>query len=222
MSGRARREYLLTLAAGALGAGAVLLSVRQDWARVVTPGVSPLPSSSIPVSGQDLLPVAGALGLAALAGLGALIATRGMARRLTGAVLAVFGVATVVGVCLHLSAAAAVAAARSAAVPGAGSATSGSGGVPPGAVPGGGGPALSQAAHVVMMTFPWRGLAVAGAVLILAAGVAAAWRGGAWPAMSARYQRAAGPARQEPAGTDTASLWEALSSGVDPTQQRHG
>jgi uncharacterized membrane protein (TIGR02234 family) len=218
MSGRARREYLLTLAAGAVGAGIVLLSVRQEWARVVTAAVSPLPSSSVPVSGQDLLPLAGALGLASLAALGALIATRRLARRLTGAVLAVFGVATAVGVCLRLSAAAVVAAARGAAVPGAGSATAGgSAGVSPGAVPGGSVPALSQSAHVVMMTFPWRGLAVAGAALILAAGAAAAWRGGTWPTMSSRYDR---PAKREPAGSDTASLWEAISSGVDPTQQR--
>jgi uncharacterized membrane protein (TIGR02234 family) len=218
MSGSARREYVLTLAAGAVGAGLVLLSVRQEWARVVTAAVSPLPSSSVPVSGQDLLPVAGALGLVSLAGLGALIATRGLARRLTGVVLALFGVATAAGACLRLSAAAAVAAARGAAVSGAASATAGgSGGVSPGTVPGGGGPALSQSAHVVMMTFPWRGLAVAGAVLILAAGAAAAWRGGTWPTMSSRYDR---QARREPAGTDTASLWEALSSGVDPTQRR--
>lgn len=218
MSGTARREYLLTMAAGVVGAGLVLLSVRQEWARVVTAAVSPLPSSSVPVSGQDLLPLAGALGLASLAGLGALIATRGLVRRLTGVVLGMFGVATVVGVCLRLSAAAAVAAARGAAVSGAGSVTGGgSGGVPPGAVPGGGGPALSQSAHVVMMTFPWRGLAVAGAVLVLVAGVAAAWRGGTWPTMSSRYERAP---KREPAATDTASMWEAISSGVDPTQQR--
>jgi uncharacterized membrane protein (TIGR02234 family) len=216
VTGRTRGEYLLTLAAGAVGAGMVLLSVRQEWARVVTPAAPPLPSSSVPVSGQDLLPLAGALGLASLAGLGALIATRGLARRLTGGVLAVFGVATAVGVCLRLSAAAAVAAARGAAVPGAGSVTAGSGGLSPGAVPGGG-PALSQSAHVMMMTFPWRGLAVAGAVLILAAGTAAAWRGRAWPTMSSRYDRTA---EQEPADADTASLWEAISSGVDPTQQR--
>ena len=218
MSSRARREYLLTLTGGVAGAGLVLLSVRQEWARVVTAAVSPLPSSSVPVSGQDLLPLAGALGLASLAGLGALIATRGLARRLTGLLLAVFGVATAVGVCMRLSAAAAVDAARGAAVSGAGSATAGgSGGGAPGALPGGGGPALSQSAHVVMMTFPWRGLAVAGAVLVLAAGAAAAWRGGTWPTMSGRYDR---QAKHEPADSDTASMWEAISSGVDPTQQR--
>src|SRR5207248_1387100 len=51
----------------------------------------PLPSGSIPVSGQDLLPAAGALALAALACLAAIIATRGLARRLAGLVMAGLG-----------------------------------------------------------------------------------------------------------------------------------
>ncbi len=44
----------------------------------------PLPSGSIPVTGQDLLPAASALALAALACLAAIIATRGLARRVAG------------------------------------------------------------------------------------------------------------------------------------------
>ena len=58
----ARREYLLTLLAGAVGAAVVLLAARQGWARVVTVAPRPLPASRSTVSGQDLVPAAGALG----------------------------------------------------------------------------------------------------------------------------------------------------------------
>ena len=81
---RLRREYLLDLALGAVGAGAVLLSARQGWARVATPAPAPLPASVVSVSGQDLVPLAAALALAALASLAAVIATRRLARRLAG------------------------------------------------------------------------------------------------------------------------------------------
>ena len=62
-----RREYALGLALGAAGAGLVLLSARQGWARVAMPAPAPLPASVVSVSGQDLVPLAGALALAALA-----------------------------------------------------------------------------------------------------------------------------------------------------------
>jgi hypothetical protein len=44
-----------------------------------------------------------------------------------------------------------------------------------------------------------------------------AWRGSQWPAMSSRYTRRPEPDREEPA--DSASLWEALSRGADPTER---
>ena len=43
------------------------------------------------MSGNDLVPLAGALALAALAGLAAVIATRGVVRRAAGVLLALFG-----------------------------------------------------------------------------------------------------------------------------------
>ena len=122
---RLRREYLLGLALGAAGAGAVLLSVRQGWARVATPAPAPLPASVVSVSGQDLVPLAGALALAALASLAAVIATRRLARRLAGVLMAAFGVLIAVTVSLPLAAADVLAAARVTAVSQAGSATAG-------------------------------------------------------------------------------------------------
>jgi len=101
---RSRREYALGLALGAVGAGVVLLSARQGWARVSTPAPAPLPASVVSVSGQDLVPLAGALSLAALASLAAVIATRRLARRLAGLLMAAFGVVIAVAVCLPLAA----------------------------------------------------------------------------------------------------------------------
>jgi uncharacterized membrane protein (TIGR02234 family) len=222
----AAREYACCLGLGAAGAALVLVAARQGWAQVVSPAPAPLPASPVTVRGQDLVPVAGALALVALAGLAAVIATRGLARRLTGLLVAASGAAATWAVSVHLSAASVLAAARAAAVAQAGSATAGGGpGVSAGAVAGGG-TGLSTAAHVAMAAFPWRGLALLGALAVLAAGMLAAWRGPRWPAMSSRYDAPGGPAsparpgagREQPVA-DTATLWESLSRGVDPTEQ---
>ena len=155
----ARREYLLTLLAGAVGAAVVLLAARQGWARVVTIEPRPLPASRVAVSGQDLVPAAGALGLAALAGLAAVLATRGLARRIVGGLLAVFGVAIIASVSLPVTAAQVRGRRRWARRPrrparrraGARSAAA------PRRARGGSGVAgLSLASHVEMAAFPWR------------------------------------------------------------------
>ena len=213
----ARREYLLTLLAGAVGAAIVLLAARQGWARVETIEPHPLPASRVAVSGQDLVPAAGALGLAALAGLAAVLATRGLARRIVGGLLAAFGVAIAASVSLPVTAAQV----RSAAV----GATAQAGSVPGGSTigsgttPGTGGSGLaglSLASHVEMAAFPWRWVVLAGGLLVLGAGLLVAWRGARWPVMSSRYDQ---PASQKaPAAADPASLWESLSQGLDPTE----
>jgi len=214
----ATREYLLVLGVAAAGAVLVLLSVRQGWAQVVTAAPGPLPGSTVPVSGQDLVPVAGALAVASLAGLAAVIATRGLARRLVGVFLAAAGALTVLLVSAPVSPADVLAAARATPLSQAGSATAGGGaGAGTGGVPGTGAAGVGAAAHVVLVSFPWRPLAVAGALAVLAAGIVVAWRGPRWPAMSARYSRAGGG--DPPPVADTATLWESLSRGVDPTEQ---
>jgi uncharacterized membrane protein (TIGR02234 family) len=219
---RLRREYLLGLALGAAGAGAVLLAARQGWARVATPAPAPLPASVVSVSGQDLVPLAGALALAALASLAAVIATRRLARRLAGLLMAAFGAVIAVTVSLPLAAADVLAAARVTAVSQAGSATAGgAAGVSPGAVPGGGAaPGITAAGHVTMTAALWRPAAVAGALVIVAAGLLVAWRGPRWPVMSSRYERPEQAGRRPAA--DSAALWDALSRGADPTDRPGG
>jgi uncharacterized membrane protein (TIGR02234 family) len=212
----ARREYLLTLLAGGVGAAVVLLAARQGWARVVTIEPRPLPTSRIAVRGQDLVPAAGALGLAALAGLAAVLATRRLARRVVGGLLALFGAAIVVSVSLPVTAAQV----RSAAVGATAQASSVPGGstIGSGTTPGTGGSGvagLTLASHVEMAAFPWRWAVLCGGLLVIAAGLMVAWRGTRWPVMSSRYDQPS--SRKPPAAADPASLWESLSQGLDPT-----
>src|SRR5215472_9868939 len=171
------REYVLVLGVAAAGAVLVLLSVRQGWARVVTAATGPLPGAAVQVSGQDLVPVAGALAVASLASLAAVIATRSLARRLVGVFLAASGALTALLVIMPVSSADVLAAARVTPLAQAGSATAGGGpGTGGGGVPGAGVAGLG-AAHVMLASFPWRPLALVGALAVLVAGIMVAWRG---------------------------------------------
>lgn len=212
-----RREFASVLLLGAAGAGLVVLAVRQAWARAVFTPPRPLPAQDFPVTGQQLVPLAGALALAALACLAAVIATRSVARRAAGALLALLGAgAAAAAVAAGGGAPAVLAAARASAADGAlGGSTTG------GTVPGGTGHAIviaGSAGHVVMAGAPWRAAAAAGAVAVLLAGLATAGRGPRWPVMSARFEGpAAKPGPKRPA--DSAAMWESLSRDVDPTER---
>jgi uncharacterized membrane protein (TIGR02234 family) len=214
----ARREFTLVLLAGAAGAGLVVLAARQAWARALFTPPKPLPAQDIAVTGQQLVPLASALALAALACLAAVIATRSVLRRAVGVLLAVLGAGTAAAVLAGLRAPAVLAAATGKGVGEVGGALSGplGGSTTSGASSGG---AVHQIViagpgQAMLAGAPWRAAAVAGAVAIVLAGLATAWRGPRWPVMSARFERPS-PARQH--RTDSASMWESLSRDVDPT-----
>ena len=221
--GAGRRELTFLLLLGAAGAGLVLLAARQPWAHIETAAPRPLPASVIPEQGQSLVPPAPALALAALAGLAAVLATRRMVRRVAAAVLAGLGVGIALAVTAPISPADVLAAASASAAQGgagAGSTTAGT----PGAA---GSPLSGFPGHVVFAGFPWRDLAFAGALAVIASGVLVAWRAARLPVMSSRFDRggrpaAAGPAAPEPAVLDSAMLWESLSRGEDPTGRPGG
>jgi uncharacterized membrane protein (TIGR02234 family) len=227
-----RRELAFLLLLGAVGAGLVLLAARQGWAHVHITEPRPLPASVTAVTGQTLVPVAGALALAALAGLAAVLATRRTLRRVAGVLLAGFGVGIAVAVSSGISAAAVRAAAAAGTGAPAGSGVTGS---DIGSTTGGG---AGQAAgtgvsgfpsHVVFAAFPWRGVAFVGALAIIAAGVLVTWRALELPVMSSRYDAPASASASaplpEPAAVgdrahrrpDSAAIWESLSRGEDPT-----
>jgi len=159
------------------------------------------------MTGHELAPAANALGLAALACLAAVLATRGAARRVSGVALAALGALAAV------SAAAAVGHAHVAATAAAH------------ALSGAAGAAGSTAPRLTMAGFPWWAACVAGGLLTLAAGAAAAWRGPRWPAMSSKYSgpgATPGPAagRLQAAADDQVTAWDALDRGADPTLGR--
>jgi uncharacterized membrane protein (TIGR02234 family) len=78
---------------------------------------------------------------------------------------------------------------------------------------------LQLAGHVTMAGLPWRWVVLLGALAVVAAGLLVAWRGPAWPVMSSRYEQ---PAAQRSRPADTATLWDSLSQGVDPTDAGPG
>jgi uncharacterized membrane protein (TIGR02234 family) len=208
-----RRQFGLVLLLGAAGAALVIFAVRQTWAQAVFTPPRPLPAQDISVTGQQLVPLASALALAALACLAAVIATRSVARRVAGGLLAALGAGAAVAAGAGVSASSVLATARGDAASGAlGGSTTG------GMSPGGASHAIviaGSAGHAVMSGTPWQAAAIAAAAAIVLAGLATAWRGPAWPVMSARFDRPG--QRPRPRVTDSASMWESLSRDLDPT-----
>jgi len=224
-----KREYGVVLLAGAAGAGLIVAAVRQRWAQAVFTPPRPLSAQTVSVTGADLVPLAGALGIAALACLAAVIATRGVLRRVAGALLAAFGIGAAVAAGTAVTAASVLSVAAShvgspgsalssgavgSTITGSGSGASGTGRLT----------IVGSTGHAIMTGTPWRVAVLLGALLVVAAGVATAWRGPRWPVMSARYdapERRAGapgaPGAPAVAAGDSASMWESLSAGADPT-----
>jgi len=162
------------------------------------------------------------------------LASRGLARRLTGLLLALIGASLGVSA-FTITSAAAITAATSTAGPvtaSAGSVTNGSG--QPASVPN----IAGTAPHVTFNAGGWQALLVIGALAMISAGVLVLWRAGRMAVMSGRYDSpsrgssSAGPASGRStsvrsgngltvsaatAPTDSASIWDALSRGDDPT-----
>jgi uncharacterized membrane protein (TIGR02234 family) len=218
--GSKRQALALTLLLGAAGAGLAFLATRQVWAQVHTAPQRPLPASRAIITGADLIPYSGALILAAIGCLAAVLATRGGWRRASGLVLAVLGV-VLAGSAWTVSRAAVLAAAAAtvaspATNPGAGSVTQGnsaSAGVPD---------LVSASPHVTLTAAGWQAMMVAGALAMIAAGVLALRSPAKLAVMGGKYDAPTGqPAAMRRPGsgqpTDAASLWEALTRGDDPT-----
>ncbi|HKA69690.1 MAG TPA: Trp biosynthesis-associated membrane protein [Actinomycetes bacterium] len=198
--GPGRRVLATAVLACAAGAGLVLLAAGQPWASAVTSGVAgPV---AVTATGAEIVPLVPGLAVLALAGSVALLATRRTGRRLVGAILAVAGAGIVAATIAGF--AAPDPALREAA------------GVATGRI----GAAVSDVAGT---GWPW--LALAGGLVVLAVGLAAAVAGPRWSVMSSRYERGAEPAAaggqdaaaaatDPSAGSDT---WIAQDKGIDPT-----
>jgi hypothetical protein len=96
MSFEGRRGLTTTAVACALAASLVLLAATRSWQDLVTAQPSPLPPITEQRTGADIAPWLPALGVVALAGAGALFATRAAARWAVGVLLVLAGAGTAV------------------------------------------------------------------------------------------------------------------------------
>jgi uncharacterized membrane protein (TIGR02234 family) len=232
-AGSAARELAATLLFGALGAALVFLASRQTWADVRTIPPKPLPASTVTVTGAQLVPYADALVLAGLATLAAVLASRGVLRRITGLLLAAIG-AGLAAAAFTITQASAISAANA----NVGPATAAAGSVLDGS-----NPAASAVPNVAgtvpRVTFAaagWQAMVLVGAIAMVGAGLLVVYRARRMAVMSSRYDSpasgdraspAAQPAARRPsaagagapvrAAADSASIWEALNRGDDPT-----
>jgi Tryptophan-associated transmembrane protein (Trp_oprn_chp) len=91
-----RRELALVALACAAAAGLALFAASRAWTAEVLARPAPLPPVHRVRSGGSVVPLLPALAVVALAGAGALVATRGWPRRLLGVLLAACGAGIVV------------------------------------------------------------------------------------------------------------------------------
>jgi uncharacterized membrane protein (TIGR02234 family) len=205
---RIRAEFATALLVEIVGAAVVLLVATREWQTITTVRARPFAADVLGVSGRALDDAPTACGLVALAGVVAVLATKGLPRRIVGGLVALAGVAIV---WRSITVIPAVGMQRAAGLVRDRHETVGASAV--------------VAQHVTVHP-GWAVLSVVGGVLIVAAGVVIAWRGGRWVGMSARYER---PAAYDPSSRVTAedaeqartradaTMWTALERGDDPT-----
>ncbi|MFD9127992.1 TIGR02234 family membrane protein [Kitasatospora sp. NPDC059571] len=192
-SKNSRRPLALMLLLTALGAVLVLTSVGRVWAHGVVAGTAG-GRLEVSATGSRLTGLPAGLALVAMAAAVAVFAVRGAARTAVGALTALAGLGAVAGALLGATDTAALdgeAAGRLAL-------------------------AGAHAEQIGHTAWPWA--AVAGGLLLAAAGLLTVVRGRTWPAMGARYDAPTRRAAAAPRPTDSsAELWKALDRGEDPT-----
>lgn len=199
-----RAEFALAILLDLVGAAGALLIAGRTWQTAVTPRPRPLADDVLGLTGRTLDSASTALGLVALAGVVAVLATRGVGRRIVGVVLALAGALLAWRSVTGLSA---ISAARARSL-----VRERHSGV---------GVDATVAPHLSVHAY-WPTLSAVCGVLVLIAGVLVAVRGGGWAGMSARYEApSAGQPTAEDAAAERAradaSMWTALDRGDDPT-----
>jgi uncharacterized membrane protein (TIGR02234 family) len=190
-----RRTFGPVVLAGIAGAGVVAFTGTRGWA---TPGDPPTGTASVLLDNSaGHVPLAGALGLVALACWGVVLVTRGRARLIVaalGAVVAAGLVATAI-------------AGRGSALDSARGAYSGLG-----------------VARTTADVSVWWWLAVLGSLVAFAAAVAAVRLCPAWPEMGSKYDAPVATPRRdirtdpETGQPNELDLWRAIDEGRDPTE----
>jgi uncharacterized membrane protein (TIGR02234 family) len=189
-----RRLFSLALLLDVLGAGGALLISTRPWQSIVLDRARPLADVGVQISGRSLDPAILGATLVALAGVVAVLATRGLARRAVGLFIALAAL---------LLAWRAIAASKNVSHSRAISLVTdrrGGVGVGPNSV-------VHITAHPI-----WPILTVVAAMLALIAGALVMIFGGRWSSMSARYEAPSSNTPQTDEG-----MWTALDRGDDPT-----
>ena len=172
------------------------------------------------MSGNDLVPLAGALALAALAGLAAVIATRGMLRQVAGVLLALFGAGAGAAVMTSVTAATVVSVAASKVASPESAAFSGAAGSTTSGSTGGGALVVSgSTGHAIMTGTPWHVAVLAGALLDVRRGPG---HGAARPGLAGDVRQVRRPGR--PRGRRPADSRRAPAGGAEArlTRRRCG
>jgi uncharacterized membrane protein (TIGR02234 family) len=188
--------FATAIALDVVGAGVALLVSLRDWQTVTTARAGRAPDV-LELGGRTVDAASTAIALVALAGVVAVLATRGVLRRVVGGLIALAGAGLVWRAVLALSP---VSAARARALVASHHKTVSTSGTVP-----------SVAVHSV-----WPVLSLGCGVLVLASGALIAWRGHRWQVMSARYEATPEAASDDQAKA-AATLWRALDEGNDPT-----
>ncbi|RNE66534.1 Trp biosynthesis-associated membrane protein [Cryobacterium tepidiphilum] len=207
-----RRVKLLLILAVLAGSGLALLAWTQTWVEVdVTEAAA---ASHLSVTGSTAAPAVTALALAGLALAGALTIAGPVIRGVLGVLAVLLGVSVFIAALAPITDPAAASAPAVTAVTG----VAGQDAV------------RTDIAGAAITFWPW--IAVAGAVLLAAAGVGVLLTARRWPGPTRRYQTrfapaegtapAAGTARSEPTDAaadapDAVGDWDQLSRGDDPT-----
>ncbi len=193
-----RRLKNLTMVAGIVLAGLVLLTWTGTWFQLVLDGTTSS-GSGLTVTGSTAAPGLIALALAGLALVGALAIGGRVIRAVLGVVEVLLGFAVVFS---------AVAALQNPATASE-SLITGATGI-------GGTAAIEKLVTSVTVT-PWPWLAAVAGLLVMALGVVIVLTGRRWPGSSTKYQ-AVRLESQQP-GENPAADWDSLSGGDDPTSR---
>jgi uncharacterized membrane protein (TIGR02234 family) len=188
--------FALAIALEVLGAGVALLLSLRDWQTVTTPRAG-RPPDVLGLDGRAVDSASTAIALVALAGVVAVLATRGVIRRLVGALVVLAGAGLVWRASVALSP---ISAARARSLVRDRHETVNTAGVVP-----------RVDVHAV-----WPALSLVCGFFVLASGALIALCGHRWQVMSARYEPTPAAAGDDQAKA-AATLWRALDEGDDPT-----
>ena len=179
-----------------IGAAGALLAGTRHWQTITTPRPAPLRDDVLEVSGRTVDTAPTALALVALAGVVAVLATRGVVRRVVGGVLTLAGLGLI---WRAIASAGAVSTNRARSLVSDHHTTV---------------DVSATVPHIA--THPvWATLTVVAGVLVAVSGALIAWRGHHWQVMSARYETP--PTQESDPARTAATLWSKLDRGEDPT-----